>query len=285
MNLMGYALAAAQRGFHVFPVAARGKTPGRLYPNRPESEAPWTYRWSEVATTHAPTIVGWWNQCPEYNIGIACKPSGLLVVDCDVKKYPDSFLYEYDGVKEWVTLYDHYDPKGLMQDDETYQVATGGGGCHLYYRWPQGVQASQAGISTHVDIRSNGGRKGGYVLGAGSITSKGPYMASEYWTRLLDAPPWLVELCRERPKIEQPSSNHSQSRIGQPAALSFAGLVLRVQTAAEGTRNDVLFWAARTMRDEGATEEECMNTLYQVAMDSGLRSKEAEDTIRRSAYR
>lgn len=279
-NLMGWALKAAQRGFHVFPVAAREKTPGRLYPNRPEAEAPWTVKWSEVATTDTGQIIQWWNMCPEFNIGIACKPSNLLVVDCDVKMGA-GYVYDYDGVAEWVRLFDHYDPRGLMADDETYQVATGGGGCHLYYRWPEGLQASQASISEHVDIRSNGGSRGGYVLGPGSVTGKGAYMESDYWTTVLPAPAWLVELCRDKPKVNQPANT---PRIGQPAALSFAGLNLAVATAGKGKRNHVLYWAARAMRDDGASENEALEFLTPSAQDNGLTFKEASDTIR-SGYK
>lgn len=280
---MGYALAAAGRGFHVFPVAPGSKTPGRLYPNRPEAEAPWTVKWSEVATTDLGQIIAWWNACPLYNIGIACKPSNLLVVDCDVKPHPSGVGNEYNGLNEWITLYDHYDPKGLMTAEETYQVSTGGGGVHFYYRWPRNVQATQSGIAAHVDIRSNGGNRGGYVLGQGSITTKGTYTdgTGGYASVVMNTPNWLIELCREKPKVEQPAQT---TRIGQPAALSFAGLATAVATSVKGKRNHVLYWAAIAMRDDGACVEEALEYLLPYAQNNGLTFKEASDTIR-SGYK
>src|SRR3954470_24561431 len=97
MTLMGHALTAVRQGFHIFPVEPGGKTPGRVYPHRTKEDAPWTFKWSEVATTSVAQVVNWWNAQPWYNIGLACAPSGLLVVDCDVK--PDG-----DGIAQYVDL-------------------------------------------------------------------------------------------------------------------------------------------------------------------------------------
>jgi Bifunctional DNA primase/polymerase, N-terminal len=274
MTLLPYALEAAARGWSVFPVEPLGKTPGRLYPHRPKEEAPWTIKWSEVATDSISQIVAWWNSCPMANIGIACKPSGLLVVDCDVK------VGEYDGVQEWFALVERYDPYNYFQDDLTHQVITGGGGVHLYYRWPSDVQASQSGLSAHVDIRSNGGQKGGYVLGAGSVTTKGTYRSEGLFHYPDQAPPWLVELCRDRPKPKPVRSGYQQ-----PAHTgSFSGLVTAVSSASEGNRNNVLLWAARSMCEDGATLDEALDLLVAASESNGLSSRETSDTIR-SAYR
>lgn len=270
VTMLGHALDAVRRGFWIFPVEPFSKTPGRMYPNRPASEAPWTYRWSEVATNHIPTIVQWWNQCPTYNIGIAAKPSGLIVIDCDVKSG------QYDGWIEWVDIAQQYD--AAWYDKPTFLVRTGGGGAHIYYRFPPHVQASQSGLSTHVDIRSNGGEKGGYVLGAGSITTKGAY-AVEDDDPIADCPTWLVELARERPRmrVEQP-------RFAQPGSVSFAGLQTGLATSPEGGRNAYLLWSARSMVEDGATEQQIIDTLLDSALTAGLSEQETIATIR-SAYR
>lgn len=270
MSLLAHALDAVRRGFHIFPVEPGGKTPGRMYPNRPASEAPWTLRWSEVATNDMGQVIQWWNSCPTYNIGIACKPSGLLVVDCDLKSG------QYDGWDEWIEVAGSYDPGWYTVP--TFLVRTGGGGAHVYYRWPDGVQASQSGLSAHVDIRSNGGERGGYVLGAGSITSKGAYTVEDD-DPIAPAPPWLVELCRERPKprVEKPA-------FAQPGSVSFSGLQTAVAAAAEGNRNQVTLWAARSMVEDGADEQQIIDTLLDSARTAGLGEQEIIATIR-SAYR
>lgn len=250
----------------MFPVEPLGKTPGRLYPHRPADEAPWTIKWSEVATTHIPTIVQWWNNEPNFNIGIACAPSGLLVVDCDLKMG--------DGLQEWADICQRTmgDNSWMMWD--TYTVNTGGGGAHFYYGWPAWRQASQSGISKNVDIRSNGGNKGGYVLAEGSITTKGSYEPDNS-VAVQDAPEWLQDLC-----VETPRPAPIKSRYERAAPTSYAGLVQSVCMAPDGNRNQALLWATRAMTHDGARESEILDLLVPAAVDNGLTEREATDTIR-----
>ena len=262
-RLLGYALAAAAKGFAIFPVKPNDKTPGRLYPDRPEHEAPWLIKWYDVATTDPAQIVRWWTTEPRSNIGISAKRSGLLVIDCDTKTG--------NGFDEWHEIASGFDPYWYCSP--LYVVRTGSGGCHIYYRWPEHVQASQSGLSANVDIRSNGGERGGYVLGPGSVTAKGPYLVEE-GDAPPPAPPWLVELCRERPRVQQP-----RSRYERPAPVSFAGLVASVATAHEGNRNQALLWAARSMTQDGADLQACLDALAPAATSNGLTYREAEATI------
>lgn len=270
---MGHALAAARRGFHIFPVEPLGKTPGRLYPNRPAEEAPWTIKWSEVATTHIPTIVNWWNSCPDFNIGVACAPSGLLVVDCDLKMG--------DGIQEWADICKEVMGNDSWQMWQTYTVNTGSGGAHFYYKWPPYRQASQSGISANVDIRSNGGNKGGYVLAEGSVTRKGSYEmdGALQLPFIMDAPEWLVKLCEESERPKPVKSLYERA-----APTSYAGLVQAVAMAPDGDRNNALLWAARAMTSDGATESEILELLVPAAVDNGLTEREATDTAQ-SGYR
>jgi alkylhydroperoxidase/carboxymuconolactone decarboxylase family protein YurZ len=70
----------------------------------------------------------------------------------------------------------------------------------------------------------------------------------------------------------------------QPANLHYGGLVDSVRFAQEGNRNNCLLWAARSMCEDGATEEEAYELLVPAAMEAGQTEKESRDTIR-SAYR
>jgi hypothetical protein len=285
MNLLGEAIKTAQRGFHIFPVEPGGKTPHKIKPDKP-----YTIRWSEAATTDVAKIVSWWTYSPEANIGIACKPSGLLVFDSDQPKRE----YQLAGTP-WAFLHDKYGPlvdgtDALREMCEqygdnwdrlmrTYRVCTGSMGLHTYLRWPAWVQASQASpVPGLLDTRGNGGEKGGYVLGAGSLTEKGPYVA-ENALGIADAPPWAVELCKERPKAKPLRDVYSQ-----PGNANYSGLVESVRLAVEGNRNNVLLWAARSMCEDGATEEEANEVLVQAATQAGLFQRDAEATVR-SAYR
>jgi hypothetical protein len=287
VNLLGYAAQAVSKGFHIFPVEPGEKTPHKIRPDKP-----YTIKWSEVATNDINQVVRWWTYSPEANIGIAAKPSGLLVVDCDMPKRdyqlrdtPWGYIHDQlgplvdgaDVLREMCRRFDDdYD-----RFAETYRVCTASMGLHLYFRWPYGVQASQASpVPGLVDIRCNGGQRGGYVLGPGSVTAKGHYI-EENQLPIADAPPWLVELCREkpRPKVEKPV-------FAQPGHASYSGLVESVRTAQEGNRNNCLLWAARSMCEDGATEEECIDLLVPAAMECGLDGgeRQAISTIR-SAYR
>lgn len=279
------ALRAVQRGWSVFPVQPGEKTPHQIRP-----DAPYTIRWSEAATTDIPTVATWWAQSPNANIGIAAKPSGLLIVDCDMPKRENhladtSWEYLHDRLGPWVDGNDVLREMCARFGDDyqrferTYRVCTASLGLHLYFRWPEGVQASQASpVPGLLDIRCNGGAKGGYVLGAGSATDKGPYIA-ETDLPVADAPAWLVELCRDKPKPKP-----VKPRFSQPGNANYAGLVEAVRYAGEGNRNNCLLWASRSMCEDGATEDEAVTVLLPAAVEAGLFERDIRATIR-SAFR
>ncbi|MGY0060848.1 bifunctional DNA primase/polymerase [Streptomyces sp. LZ34] len=281
----------------MFPVEPHEKTPHTLYPDQP-----YTLRWSEAATNDLGRVVEYWARWPSANVGIACKPSGLLVVDCDMPKRE----YQLADTR-YAELHDRFGPlvdgtdvfrhlcESLGQDwaetTDTYRVCTGSMGCHYYYSWPDTMkpprapEPSQASIVRGiVDIRSGGGERGGYVLGAGSVTTKGPYWAENY-RPIRIAPPWLVALCRDdvepfRPA--RPSIPFKHPTRG--GALS--GLVATVEGAPQGNRNQALLWAARSACADGTPMENAIEELSAaytaVHGDGGAR--QAEQTIR-SAYR
>lgn len=152
-------------------------------------------------------------------------------------------------------------------------------GLHLYFRWPDEIQASQASpVPGLLDIRCNGGQKGGYVLGEGSETVKGPYVGENNLPIAL-APGWLIELCREKPKPAKVKDHFSQGSGG-----GYSGLRDSVRLAQEGNRNNVLLWAARSMCEDGATEEDCVDLLGPAGQEAGQAERDVLATIR-SAYR
>jgi hypothetical protein len=287
VNLTVEAVKAVQRGFHIFPVEDFGKTPHTTTP-------PYTIKWSQVATNDLQKVLRLWSQWPEANIGVACKPSRLLVVDADIPKREYALKgtrWEYlhdalgplvDGESVYGEVVERYGEGANWGDvSATYSVTTGSGGAHYYYWWPDGVQASQASIVKGVlDIRCNGGENGGYVLGEGSTTAAGSYVRSSRDTRILDAPHWLVELCKERVRPERPEAPQYE----RGGSVNYGGLVDSVAYAIEGNRNNALLWAARSMCSDGASEEECQEVLGEAARAAGLTPHETRDTIR-SAFR
>jgi hypothetical protein len=229
-------------------------------------------------------------------VGVACKQSGLLVVDCDQPKKdgllngtPWSDLHALFGPRvDGETLFDYVAQRlgggveAVRDAFDTYAVATGSGGLHLYYRWPDGVQSTQDSIVKGVlDVRGNGGERGGYVLGEGSQTEAGSYVL-RHRAGIRDAPPWLVALVRER-------RNESPVRISpfhRPRNPNFGGLVEQVRTAYEGNRNQALLWAARAMCADGASEEDAAALLTPAYVENGGPGgeRQAHQTIR-SAFR
>ena len=67
-------------------LAARGWF---LFPVRPSGKAPAIRGWQERATTDPDRINRFFTTHPDHNAGIACGPSGLLVIDCDMPKTTD----------------------------------------------------------------------------------------------------------------------------------------------------------------------------------------------------
>lgn len=285
-NLIGYAISALQQGFTIFPVQPNEKTPHRLFPDKP-----YTIRWSEETTRSLDQVIKIWSWSPSANIGIACKPSGLLVVDCDVAKTPGQLkdtayveLHEKLGplVDGHDVLREVCSRHGGDWDElnDTYRVCTRNYGLHLYFRWPAGVQASQASLVKGVlDIRCNGGERGGYVLGAGSIVGSGTYTA-ENAAPIREAPRWLVELCREQPPPPKPLFAQPRRTGG------ISGLVDTVATAPDGNLSNALFWAARAACSDGIPIDDAIDQLgaaYVAAHGRGGH-RQAEASVR-SAYR
>lgn len=270
------ALAAQQRGFHIFPVGRGVKVPH-----------PAAGKWGETATNDMRQIHHFWtNVDPQANIGVACKPSQLLVVDLDVPKDP----WKLRGT-EWEYLHSGYGPyvTGEQVWDEivykhggapdTYTVITPSGGLHLYYWWPAilGPMSQASPVKGVVDVRGNGGQYGGYVVGEGSQVGHAAYMpAQRPVPPVTFAPDWLVHMVREKPR--QPVARRPVG-LRQPGAISWSGLVDSVRYAGVGNRNNALLWSARTMCEEGATEQEAKDTLGPAAAEAGLGDLEIERTI------
>lgn len=284
MTLLPWALKAQARGLHIFPVARNQKIPHHL-----------AGEWGKTATNDFNLITHFWTHLdPHANIGVACKPSELLVVDLDTAKEPGklaktpwSYLHDVYGI--YVSGEEVFDEMVFKLADGnheaygTYTVKTPSGGTHLYYQWPtHWPRISQASpVKGVVDVRGNGGQWGGYVLGEGSVVNGATYRTAGTMRGVILPPEWIRVLVAERPqapKVRRPGG------IRQPGALSWSGLVDSVRNAGEGNRNNALLWAARSMYSDGAKEAEAQEVLGAAARDAGLYDFEIERTIA-SAYR
>lgn len=120
-RLMAAALACARRGWPVFPLVPGGKRPA-------------IKNWEHRATTDTARIERCWG-AGAWNIGLACGPAALVVVDLDRPKGSQQ-RYNADG-----SLYTGavgYDQTATEAGGETgfgstFTVATPSGGWHLYF--------------------------------------------------------------------------------------------------------------------------------------------------------
>jgi hypothetical protein len=212
LPLLRAALAASGRGWPVFPLIPGGKRPALT-------------GWPNQATVDAEVLVVWWRTAP-YNVGIACGPARLLVVDLDGPHGRTRFA-ELAATAEAVP---------------TFTVATPSGGEHRYYRVEPGAPAPStvARLGPQIDTRG----AGGYVVAPGSVR---PTVHGHRYYRVIDrrppatVPDWIATLLQPRPCVTRPMRRPTHSAYGHAAV---AGECAHVSRARAGTRNTVLFQAA-----------------------------------------
>jgi len=220
------ALAAAQRGWRVFPLV-------------PDAKRPAVRGWERRATTDPDRIRRCWTAGP-YGVGIACGPSGLLVVDLDLPK-PDEHTGTPGGTGADVLARlaaQHDQP----YPDATYAVATGSGGRHLYFTAPTGrTWRNTAGrLGPLIDTRA----AGGYVVAAGSTVNGKPYRVVTD-TEPAPLPDWLARLLDPpaAPPVPAGPVRLDTGRYGAYVARAIAGEVRRVRDEPDN-HNGALYIAA-----------------------------------------
>jgi hypothetical protein len=294
------ALAAAAHGWHVLPLRPDDKRPA--FPDHAEDRCTGTdarcrqagrhVKPEERATADPDRIRRAWSRRP-YGIGVACGPSGLLVVDLDLPK-PGEEAPDYwrsvggvsDGSDVLAVLAER---AGQPYPGDTYAVRTGRGGTHLYFTRPAAVRlgntaGKNGGLGWCIDTRG----VGGYVVAAGSTVD------GRHYTLLADRDPaplpgWLADrLVPAADRVGRPAPPAAVS-IGAgrlPAYLraAVAREVARVAAATEGSRNHTLYVAAvalgQLVAGDALPAELVTAKLEQAAAGVGLEVGEAAGTIR-----
>lgn len=231
-GLLTAALDAAARGWRVFPLA-------------PGQKRPAVRDWENRATVDPDRIGRCWQSGP-YNIGIACGPSGLVVVDLDRPKPGDTPPAEWQlpGVGSGEdTLAVLAERAGHPLPYDTHMVRTGRGGLHAYYAAPDSTQLrNTAGrLGWLVDTRAGGG----YVVAAGSVVGGHRYeVLHEAPTAPL--PSWLAALLTPStpPAVPVGPVVVPEGRHGAYLDAALRGEADRVRAAEPGRRNHSLYVAA-----------------------------------------
>ncbi|MGB9798533.1 MAG: phage/plasmid primase, P4 family [Thermanaerothrix sp.] len=231
------------RGWRVFPVHSVQN--GRCTCGNPNCQSPGKHpigalvpRGFKDATIDLDQIAAWWMMQPEANVGIATgRESGLVVLDVDPR---------HDG---GATLLDLEAKFGRLP--ATLEALSGGGGRHLYFKYPAGVQylkSSVGALGPGLDIRADGG----FVVAPPSIHISGNAYLWEASSdpendEPADLPGWLLNLLtagQSTPNGHKPQGQQAQG-----------GKVL------QGQRNTWLTSEAGRMRRAGMDEPAILAAL------------------------
>lgn len=291
--LLCAALAAAERGWPVFPLRPGDKRPA----GHPERNCPRTGRCTDGhrtpeqrATLDPEQITVCWQAAP-YNVGVATGPAGLLVVDLDIPKDEDG-----PAPVEWAGATDGLDVFAMVCEragerlpTETFTVRTRRGGQHLYFTAPaeKQLRGSAGRLGWKVDTRA----WGGYVVAAGSRVGVGSYEIVH------DAPPaplptWLGDLLTTPPAPAPVPVAVLRARIGKAdryATAALNGEVAKVAAAATGAQNTTLYNAAyalgRLIAAGTLSEAEVTDALTEAALAKGLAPSRVAASIRDGIHR
>ena len=204
-NILDYAKYYAGRGWDVFPVKPRDKTP--------------LLKWADEACKDEAKIQAWWTKNPNANVGIATgKRSNIVVLDVDAGHGGNESLAAL--VREHGSL-----PK-------TVTAHTGGGGRHIIFVHPGiDIHNSASKLGQGLDIRGDGG----YIVAPPSIHPNGKaYTWAERpsLAPLADMPAWMIEKLTavtplEYPKGEQETPGAIASGSRNQVLTSLAGTMRR----------------------------------------------------------
>lgn len=179
MTPLDHALAYAALGWRIAPVP-----PGYKYPFGLD-------RWQELATTDPDRLHRYWAQNPDHGMCIATGPgSGIVAIDIDTY---------HGGEESWRELLARLG----VEEVETVEAVTGGGGRHLLYAHPNDggpvITNAAHALPPGVDVRGDGGQ----IVVAPTIH---PTTGARYeWEvahdpldgyPVADMPAWLAELLR-----------------------------------------------------------------------------------------
>lgn len=282
---MGVALGAARRGLYVFPLWPRSKTPALHGKRRCQGTgvcAAGHLGWEQRATTDPDLIRYWWTASPSSNVGIACGPSNLYVLDLDP-------AHGQDPPPQWAgarhgrdVLARLAEQAGQPYPDDTYTVRTPSPSEHLYHTVEQdSVLRNTAGrAGWRIDSRG----RGGYIVAAGSMRRDGTYTVARH-APIAPLAQWLVPLFLPPPRPEpdlvvfgdvRPLSDTRRQRYLDTVADTIAH-------AAPHTAHDTLVRAAYTLgrlvSGGEFTDDQARSALHIAAQQRRIPTYEADEAI------
>jgi hypothetical protein len=139
-------------------------------------------KWQDAGSTSIADVQTWWDERPDANIGIVTdRRSDIWALDVDPEK---------GGLGSLQDLVDEHGPL-----PETRLHATGSGGVHYIFTYPDDYDIPTTSSSLGVGIDTRGAGNGQIVVPP-SATDKGPYWVIRD-VDPLPAPRWLLDRLRE----------------------------------------------------------------------------------------
>ena len=256
MSTKDAAIAAARRGWAVFPCRPGGKQPAV-----PDS-------WETRDSADPDRVERYWSS-PRHNVGIACGPSGLVVLDLDCHgDLPDE--WRLPGIVDGRDVLAQLCEWARQPWPVTHWVATPYGGWHLYFTAPESseIRNSAGLIGPQVDVRAAAAtcrrrirRRRQAVQGARRHTAR---------------PTARVDHPRAHP---QARPGRAPRRAGDDAA-RLRGLAAAVRAGKRGDRTGPLVWAAHRLAEmiaAGDASPDDGELLVHAAVEAGIRGGEQYD--------
>ncbi|NUK08625.1 bifunctional DNA primase/polymerase [Streptomyces lunaelactis] len=277
-QLLNAALAAAERGWHVIPLAVGQKFPalhGEKSCTGRGDCASGHRKWEQRATIDPQRIERCW-AAGGFNVGIATGPSGLVVVDLDLPKPKDSA-----DTPSGVTTFKALCERAGQAVPTTYRVRTASGGQHLYFTAPDDhrLPSTKDKLGLKIDTRAWGGQ----VVAPGSTTPSGAYEVIDS-APVIPLPAWLLDALKPAAKPSNPPAIAPARNATRVAQVALDRECAKVAAALEGKREAVLFKSARSMGRFvawGDIPRHEVEQAFQAAAESaGLKSYECRSTLR-----
>lgn len=270
-ELLQSALAFAQRGFRVGPVYStvlrdcackRGKQcdkPGK-HPVTPEGIKAFSADQAEIESR--------WRHNTD-NLGVAVGDT-VCVLDIDPRNGGD------EGLRHLIEVHGEL--------PATWEVLTGGGGQHLYFRLSGKVGRLPNRLAVGVELKTGDN----YVIAPPSIHASGNRYKwkaghSPNDIEMAEAPAWLLS----RAEVTVPANDNYSVSSDNPAYAEAArrNELRAVSTAPEGKRNDTLYYAGlrlgRFVVSGDLDEGSIIRELVEAAVCAGLSEPEAKDAAQR----
>jgi hypothetical protein len=268
------ALYQSQRDKTIDRLAALGL---QLFPCKP-NKTPWTGNGFKAATDERGKLREMFAKHPDAMIGIRTgEASAFFVLDIDNKHGKDG--------RTWLQM-------KLQQHGPfpSCPVAfTPNGGEHYYFAYPRDrvIKCSAGDIAPGVDVRGDGG----YVCAPPSVSVEGAYKwkasTGECLSALRQAPDWLLDAVCEPEDGELPPLDPTAPRTDDDRKLAQRLLdeqLLKVRTAAEGTRNATLngaaFMCGKLVAAGVFGEDSTREQLEAAGRAAGLEQREIIGTVR-----